>query len=164
MTDEGLASPYGRGARSGRRGRIYPLSHFVTAPPKWEPRGTRETDCDRRESLERATPVCATLRYDCHRQSLLFQIRCAEHHWFAMTRTNCRFSCRGGHWPPAHFRDFIEENGRPMAAPTSVYGSFLHKKSPFRKTGRGILFIRAYAKSQNILRSVSTASDSVTVS
>ena len=32
-----------------------------------------------------ATPVCATLRYDCHRQSLLFQIRCAEHHWFAMT-------------------------------------------------------------------------------
>ena len=29
-------------------------------------------DCDRRESLERATPVCATLRYDCHRQSLLF--------------------------------------------------------------------------------------------
>ena len=32
-----------------------------------------------------ATPVCATLRYDCHRQSLLFQIRCAEHHRFAMT-------------------------------------------------------------------------------
>ena len=30
------------------------------------------TDCDRRESLERATPVCATLRYDCHWQSLLF--------------------------------------------------------------------------------------------
>ena len=29
-------------------------------------------DCDRRESLERAAPVCATLRYDCHRQSLLF--------------------------------------------------------------------------------------------
>ena len=30
------------------------------------------TDCDRRESLERAAPVCATLRYDCHWQSLLF--------------------------------------------------------------------------------------------
>ena len=44
-TDEGLASPYGRGAPQGRRGRFYPLSHFVTAPPKWEPRGTRETDC-----------------------------------------------------------------------------------------------------------------------
>ena len=51
-----------------------------------------------------------------------------------------------------------------MAAPTSVYGSFLHKKHPFRFSGRGTLFIRAYAKSQNILRSVSTASDSVTVS
>ena len=45
-TDEGLASPFGRGAPQGRRGRVYPLSHFVTAPPKWEPRGTRETDCD----------------------------------------------------------------------------------------------------------------------
>ena len=44
-TDEGLASPYGRGAPQGRRGRIYPLSHFVTAPPEWEPRGTRGTDC-----------------------------------------------------------------------------------------------------------------------
>ncbi len=30
------------------------------------------TDCDRRESLERATPVCVTLRYDCHWQSLRF--------------------------------------------------------------------------------------------
>ena len=84
-TDEGLASPFGRGAPQGRRGRFYPLSHFVTAPPKWEPRGTRETDCDRRESPEGATPVCAALKYDCHWQSLLFQIRCAEPHWFAMT-------------------------------------------------------------------------------
>ncbi len=32
-----------------------------------------------------ATPVFATLRYDCHWQSLLFSIRCAEHRWFAMT-------------------------------------------------------------------------------
>ena len=39
VTDERLASPYGRGAPGrGRRGRVYPLSHFVTAPPKWEPR------------------------------------------------------------------------------------------------------------------------------
>ena len=51
-----------------------------------------------------------------------------------------------------------------MAAPTSVYGSFLHKKPPFRFSGRGTLFICAYAKSQNMLCSVSTASDSVTVS
>ena len=29
-------------------------------------------DCDRRESLEGATPACATLRYDCHWQSLRF--------------------------------------------------------------------------------------------
>ena len=29
----------GRGAPQGRRGRFYPLSHFVTAPPEWEPRG-----------------------------------------------------------------------------------------------------------------------------
>ena len=41
--------------------------------------------CDRRESPEGATPVFATLRYDCHWQSLLFSIRCAEHRWFAMT-------------------------------------------------------------------------------
>ena len=36
-----LASPYGRGAPKGRRGRFYPLSHCVTAPPEWEPRGKR---------------------------------------------------------------------------------------------------------------------------
>ena len=39
-TDEGLASPYGRGAE-GEEGDIFPLSHFVTAPPEWEPRGKR---------------------------------------------------------------------------------------------------------------------------
>ena len=45
----------------GRRGLFYPLSHFVTAPPKWEPReGTKKTDCDRWESLERVTPECST--------------------------------------------------------------------------------------------------------
>ena len=33
-----------------------------------------------------ATPVCAISWYDCHWQSWIFQIRCAEHHWFAMTR------------------------------------------------------------------------------
>ena len=41
VTDEGLASPFGRGTQcrsTGRRGRFYPLSHFVTAPPEWEPR------------------------------------------------------------------------------------------------------------------------------
>ena len=30
------------GAPQGRRERFYPLSHFVTAPPEWEPRGERE--------------------------------------------------------------------------------------------------------------------------
>ena len=39
-TDEGLASPFGRGAGGGE-GAFCPLSHFVTAPPEWEPRGTR---------------------------------------------------------------------------------------------------------------------------
>ena len=33
-----------------------------------------------------ATPVCAISWYDCHWQSWIFQIRCAEHHWFAMAR------------------------------------------------------------------------------
>ena len=36
-----LPLPMGEVPRMGRRGRIYPLSHFVTAPPKWEPRGER---------------------------------------------------------------------------------------------------------------------------
>ena len=43
---------------------LYPLSHFVTAPPEWEPRGTRDTDCDRRESPEGAAPVQALVRND----------------------------------------------------------------------------------------------------
>ena len=42
VTDEGLASPYGRGAPGrGGEGDFYLLSHFVTAHPEWEPRGMR---------------------------------------------------------------------------------------------------------------------------
>ena len=78
----------------GGEGEFYPLSHFVTAPPEVEPRGDegnglphqsadwfamtipisvhtkRKTDCDRRESLERATPVCALVRNDMHNMEL----------------------------------------------------------------------------------------------
>ena len=68
----------------GQQGEPLPSSALVPRAPSPKGRLLR-TDCDRGESLEGATPVCATLRYDCHRQSLLFQIRCAEHHWFAMT-------------------------------------------------------------------------------
>ena len=93
VTDEGLASPYGRGAPGrGGEGVFYPLSHFVTAPPEWEPRG----DCDRRESLEGHTSDVGRL--------------------LAKTRINCRFSCRGGQWPPAFYADFQRKwaaNGRP---------------------------------------------------
>ena len=79
-TDEGLASPYGRGApERGGEGEFYPLSHFVTAPPKWEPRGERI-----------ATSAAGLL---------------------AKTRVNCRFSCRGGHWPPAFLRRFPKKMG-----------------------------------------------------
>ena len=39
------------GAPQGRRERFYPLSHFVTAPPEWEPRG------DERNGLPRRPPV-----------------------------------------------------------------------------------------------------------
>ena len=79
-TDEGLASPYGRGAPGrGGEGEFYPLSHFVTAPPKWEPRGERI-----------ATSAAGLL---------------------AKTRINCRFSCRGGHWPPAFLRRFPKKMG-----------------------------------------------------
>ena len=70
-TDEGLASPYGRGAPGrGGEGLFYPLSRLRRQLPQSGSQG--ETDCDRRESLERATPVCVTLRYDCHWQSLRF--------------------------------------------------------------------------------------------
>ena len=79
-TDEGLASPYGRGApERGGEGVFYPLSHFVTAPPKWEPRGKRI-----------ATSAAGLL---------------------AKTRVNCRFSCRGGQWPPAFLRRFPKKMG-----------------------------------------------------
>ena len=54
VTDEGLASPHGRGAPGrGGEGDFYLLSHFVTAHPEWEPRGMRI-----------ATPVCALARND----------------------------------------------------------------------------------------------------
>ena len=37
-----LPLPYGRGAPDGaERACVYPLSHFVTAPPEWEPREKR---------------------------------------------------------------------------------------------------------------------------
>ena len=65
-TDEGLASPYGRGAPGrGRRGRILPSqSASPPAPPEGEPRGTKGTDCDQRDSPEGATPACALVRND----------------------------------------------------------------------------------------------------
>jgi len=38
-TDEGyLPRPMGEVSGRGGEGDIYPLSHFVTAPPEWEPR------------------------------------------------------------------------------------------------------------------------------
>ena len=40
-TDEGhLSLPMGEVPQRGGEGDFYPLSHFVTAPPEWEPRGT----------------------------------------------------------------------------------------------------------------------------
>ena len=49
-----LPLPYGRGAPDGaERACVYPLSHFVTAPPEWEPREKRI-----------ATPVCGLVRND----------------------------------------------------------------------------------------------------
>ncbi len=52
-TDEGyLPLPMGEVPLEGaERAYFCPLSHFVTAPPEWEPRGT---DCDRMESPEGA--------------------------------------------------------------------------------------------------------------
>ena len=50
-------------------------------------RGTREPPSPKGRQRKRiATPVCAISWYDCHWQSWIFQSRCAEHHWFAMTR------------------------------------------------------------------------------
>ena len=105
-TDEGLASPYGRGAPGrGGEGVFYPLSHFVTAPPEWEPRG----DCDRWESLKGHTSDIGCL--------------------LPMTRISCRFSCRGGQWPPAFYADFQRKwaaNGRPSCVSGfSVYPTVL---------------------------------------
>ena len=40
VTDEGnLPLPMGEVPGQGGEGDLYPLSHFVTAPPEWEPRG-----------------------------------------------------------------------------------------------------------------------------
>ena len=93
-TDEGLASPYGRGApERGGEGVFYPLSHFVTAPPKWEPRGERIAT----SAAGLLAMTCVIRRLpeypgDCHTSDI--------GRLLAKTRVNCRFSCRGGQWPP----------------------------------------------------------------
>ena len=93
------AFPWGKVARashaSARRMRATCLSLWERCPRKGAERANLPSQSLRDSSprggakggrgVRIATPVCATLRYDCHRQSLLFQIRCAEHHWFAMT-------------------------------------------------------------------------------
>ena len=56
VTDEGLASPSGRGAGGGE-GEFYPLSRLRRQLPQRGSQG--KTDCDRRESTEGATSVCA---------------------------------------------------------------------------------------------------------
>ncbi len=115
-TDEGLASPYGRGAPGrGGEGEFYPLSHFVTAPPKWEPRGERIAT----SAAGLLAMTCVIRRLpeypgDCHTSDI--------GRLLAKTRVNCRFSCRGGHWPPAFFTQISKENGRPLAAPTCSFG------------------------------------------
>ena len=59
-TDEGLASPYGRGAPQGRRGRLFTLSvGFAASSPKGEPRGREKTDCH--------TSVATLVRNDTHK-------------------------------------------------------------------------------------------------
>ena len=64
VTDEGLASPSGRGAGGGK-GDFCPLSRLRRQlPQSGSQGGTRRTDCDRRESPEGATPVCALVRND----------------------------------------------------------------------------------------------------
>ena len=89
-TDEGLASPYGRGApERGGEGEFYPLSRLRRQLP--QSGSQRETDCDRWESLEGHTSDIGRL--------------------LAKTRVNCRFSCRGGHWPPAFLRGFPKKMG-----------------------------------------------------
>ena len=92
-TDEGLASPYGRGAPGrGGEGEFYPLSRLRRQLPQSGSQGeTRGTDCDRWESLEGHTSDIGRL--------------------LAKTRVNCRFSCRGGHWPPAFLRRFPKKMG-----------------------------------------------------
>ena len=92
-TDEGLASPYGRGAPGrGGEGVFYPLSRLRRQLPQSGSQGeTRGTDCDRWESLEGHTSDIGRL--------------------LAKTRVNCRFSCRGGHWPPAFLRRFPKKMG-----------------------------------------------------
>ncbi len=67
---------------------------FAASSPKVGAKG--KTDCDRWESLEGHTSDIGRL--------------------LAKTRINCRFSCRGGHWPPAFYADFQRKwaaNGRP---------------------------------------------------
>ena len=61
VMDEGLASPSGRGAGGGE-GDFCPLSRLRRQLP--QSGSQEETDCDRRESPEGATPVCAPVRND----------------------------------------------------------------------------------------------------
>ena len=67
-TDEGyLPLPMGEvppeGGGEGGEGEFHPLSHFVTAPPEWEPRGSQGgAKGGRRKRI--ATPVCGLVRND----------------------------------------------------------------------------------------------------
>ena len=98
--DEGnLPLPMGEVPQRGGEGSICPLSHFVTAPPEWEP---RNTDCDRRESLERVTSVT----------SLNYGMIATGNHQYSN-------SLRGA--PPLVSKGSLR---RPMAAPTDSYDHF----------------------------------------
>ena len=77
--DEGhLPLPMGEVPRRGGEGVFYPLSHFVTAPPEWEPRGKRIAT----SAAGLLAMTCVIRRLpeypgDCHTSDI--------GHWFAMT-------------------------------------------------------------------------------
>ena len=89
-----LPLPMGEVPLEGAERAFLPSQSLRDSSPRVGAKG--KTDCDRWESLKGHTSDIGRL--------------------LAKTRISCRFSCRGGQWPPAFYADFQRKwaaSGRP---------------------------------------------------
>ena len=94
-----LPLPMGEVPLEGAERACLPSQSLRDSSPRVGAKG--KTDCDRWESLEGHTGDIGRL--------------------LAKTRINCRFSCRGGQWPPAFYADF-QRKWAATGRPSCVWG------------------------------------------